>query len=113
MVAIDQVGTLDVDSNGELAGSPGPAIARYEYDALGRRVRSVDRPGSPVEKTTRHEWHCRCFWGRSGVGGLLDAQNGGAAMPARCFQRMAVLTSASVRRSTLLDFACSGSPPWL
>ena len=37
MAEVKQPGSLDVQS-GALTGTPGPTIARYEYDAIGRRI---------------------------------------------------------------------------
>ena len=54
LVAISQAGTLHVDSQGQLSGSPGERVLRFEYDALGRRVLTVEGPAEAPAKTTRH-----------------------------------------------------------
>ncbi|HUU84928.1 MAG TPA: RHS repeat-associated core domain-containing protein [Phycisphaerae bacterium] len=54
LVQIHEPGNLAVDTNGQLTGEPGEAILRYEYDALGRRVRTIEWAGSTLPKATRH-----------------------------------------------------------
>jgi hypothetical protein len=57
--AIYEVGPDDVDSNGELtnwqwAWQGLDCLERFEYDALGRRVRTAFKPGTSEAKTTEH-----------------------------------------------------------
>ncbi len=61
VVSIHGRGDLSVDEDGHLVGDPGPSERQYEYDALGRRVRTIEHPtvpggaaGAGEPKTTRH-----------------------------------------------------------
>ncbi|MCK4659888.1 MAG: hypothetical protein KAV82_10245, partial [Phycisphaerae bacterium] len=59
LVKIHEPGTLAVGTNGVLCGMPGAVVADYEYDALGRRVRTLDCGAGillthPEGKSTSH-----------------------------------------------------------
>ncbi len=55
LVAISDAGTLSVDAGGELVGIPGDQIVRFEYDALGRRIRTHWIPSATTAgKIQRH-----------------------------------------------------------
>lgn len=54
LVQINEPDSLEVDENGDLIGLPGDVITRFEYDALGRRIETHQRPNQPDEKITRH-----------------------------------------------------------
>ena len=53
LAAMHQPGTLMVGTNG-LEGVPGACSMRFAYDALGRRVLSIEWPDSTMEQSTRH-----------------------------------------------------------
>ncbi|MEW6254285.1 MAG: hypothetical protein AB1716_26840, partial [Planctomycetota bacterium] len=58
LASVAQPGTLDIGSTGLLEGEPGLKIVEFEYDALGRRVRTQRWPDTPGElgwkSTTEH-----------------------------------------------------------
>ncbi|MCB9866886.1 MAG: RHS repeat protein, partial [Phycisphaerales bacterium] len=54
LAGIYATGTLYVDDYGDLTGTAGDCIEWFEYDALGRRVRTELHPGTEAAATTEH-----------------------------------------------------------
>lgn len=47
-------GSIQIAPDGQLGGSSGSLRAHFEYDALGRWVRTIDDPDEPDHWATRH-----------------------------------------------------------
>jgi RHS repeat-associated protein len=80
LVAVYEPGTLTVDQNGDLQGIPGSCISRYEYDALNRRIQTIEHPGKVIEHNTMH-----VYGGGAQVLAEYDVTEGEAGPLARWF----------------------------
>ena len=79
LAAMHQPGTLTVGTNG-LEGLPGACSMRFAYDALGRRVLSIEWPDSTMTQRTRH-----VYGGGAEVLAEYDVGSNGAETLARWF----------------------------
>ncbi len=109
LAAIHGAGTLAVATNGlpGLDGLPGACIERFEYDALGRRVRTNTWPDTDDARITEHVY---------GTGAAVleeyDIDSNGAATLVRCTVSSSLLPPRSASDTVSMARPSPTRWPW-